>query len=89
MAGGYWWYRYRQPDLCMLTLGVCSLLAVGTAAILTSAGWGWYRNVGSLFLIGILIALLLGAGANCYSTGAERCIQIKPWSYPDQPTTNC
>lgn len=62
MAGGYWWYRYRQPDLCMLTLGVCSLLAVGTAAILTSAGWGWYRNVGSLFLIGILIALLLGAG---------------------------
>lgn len=42
--------------------GCLQLISGGTAAILTSAGWGWYRNVGSLFLIGILIALLLGAG---------------------------
>ncbi|WP_114194822.1 DUF4401 domain-containing protein [Edaphovirga cremea] len=60
MAGGYGWYRYRQPDLCMLTFGICSLLAVGTAVIVTSVSWS--GDIGSLFLIGIAIALLFGAG---------------------------
>ncbi|WP_299999303.1 DUF4401 domain-containing protein [uncultured Cedecea sp.] len=59
LVTGYFYYRYRRPDLCMLTFGVISLIAVGDALIIRFiAVW----DIGTLFISGVLMVLLLIAG---------------------------
>ncbi|CFQ96359.1 MULTISPECIES: DUF4401 domain-containing protein [Yersinia] len=59
---GYGYYRYRRPDLCMLTLGVISAMFVGSAFIIRIFDHSW--DVDTLFLTGCVIALwLTGGGA--------------------------
>jgi len=59
LAAGYLYYRYQRPDLCMLMFGVISLIAVGYVLIIRLVT-SW--DIGSLFIIGVLMVLLLVAG---------------------------
>ena len=52
---GYYLYRYRHPDLCMLTLGTASLTATGCVLIMQLFDNSY--DVGDLFLIGCLMAV--------------------------------
>ncbi|WP_145525965.1 DUF4401 domain-containing protein [Yersinia rohdei] len=61
LATGYGYYRYRRPDLCMLTLGVISLMVVGCVLIIQLLGNSW--SLDSLFIMGLLMAILLAAGS--------------------------
>ena len=59
---GYYLYRYRYPDLCMLTLGTVSVAAVGCVLIMQLFNNDY--DIGGLFLLGCLMALwLAGNGA--------------------------
>lgn len=59
---GYVLYRYRHPDLCMLTLGIASVAAVGCVFILQLFDSSY--DIGGLFMLGCLMALwLAGNGA--------------------------
>lgn len=60
LLAGYGYYRYRRPDLCMLTLGVMSVMLVGCAFIMQLFDHSW--DVGSLFLTGCVMALWLAGG---------------------------
>lgn len=62
LLGGYAYYRQRAADLCMLTLGVTSIMLVGCALIYRVAGRSW--EVGPLFAMCALMTLwLLACGA--------------------------
>lgn len=62
LLAGYYLYRYRYPDLSMLTLGIASMAATGCVLIAQSFNNSW--DIGDLFLIGCLMALwLAGNGA--------------------------
>ena len=62
LLAGYFFYRYRHPDLCMLTLGTVSLAAVGCVLIMQMFDSSY--DVGGLFMLGCLMALwLAGCGA--------------------------
>lgn len=62
LLAGYYLYRYRYPDLCMLTLGTASLTATGCVLIMQLFDDSY--DVGDLFLIGCLMALwVAGNGA--------------------------
>lgn len=62
LLAGYLFYRYRHPDLCMLTLGAVSLAAVGCVLIMQMFDSSY--DVGGLFMLGCLMALwLAGCGA--------------------------
>lgn len=62
IATGYGYYRYRRPDLCMLTLGVMSVMVIGCVLILQL--FDSSADVDSLFIAGCLMALwLTGGGA--------------------------
>jgi len=62
LLGGYAYYRQRAADLCMLTLGVTSLMLVGCALIYRLVARAW--EVGPLFAMCALMALwLLACGA--------------------------
>ncbi|MGV8927445.1 MAG: DUF4401 domain-containing protein [Ewingella sp.] len=60
LLAGYAYYRYRRPDLCMLTLGVISVMVVGCVVIMQFFDFSW--DVGSLFAAGCLMALWLAGG---------------------------
>jgi uncharacterized membrane protein len=58
----YFFYRYRYPDLCMLTLGTASAAAVGCVLIVQMFDSSY--DIGGLFMLGCLMALwLAGCGA--------------------------
>lgn len=57
---GYFYYRYRRPDLCMLTLGVISVIVVGGTSIIQLLDPSWHFE--DLFSVGFLIALWLASG---------------------------
>lgn len=59
LAVGYYYYRYHRPDLCMLTFGVISLVAVGYVLIIRFVSF-W--DIGTLFMSGVLMVFLLIAG---------------------------
>ncbi len=59
LGAGYCYYRYHRPDLCMLMFGVISLIAVGDVLIIRFVTF-W--DIGTLFIIGMLMVLLLVAG---------------------------
>ncbi|MBU9845213.1 DUF2157 domain-containing protein [Rahnella ecdela] len=62
LLAGYFFYRYRHPDLCMLTLGAASLAAIGCVLIMQMFDSSY--DVGGLFMLGCLMALwLAGCGA--------------------------
>lgn len=54
LLAGYYLYRYRYQDLCMLTLGIASLSVVGCALIMQLFLLAY--DTGDLFLTGILMA---------------------------------
>ncbi|AEX54219.1 DUF2157 domain-containing protein [Rahnella aquatilis] len=59
---GYFFYRYRHPDLCMLTLGTASAAAAGCVLIMQMFDSAY--DIGGLFMLGCLMALwLAGCGA--------------------------
>ncbi|KEY57680.1 DUF4401 domain-containing protein [Serratia sp. DD3] len=60
LLAGYFYYRYRRPDLCMLTLGVISLMVVGCVLLTQMFDSRW--DIGTLFALGLLMALWLVAG---------------------------
>lgn len=60
LLGGYFYYHYRRPDLCVLTLGVISVMLVGCAVIMQLFDRSW--DVGTLFAAGCLMALWLAGG---------------------------
>jgi uncharacterized membrane protein len=63
MVTGYWCYRYRTPDLFMLTLGIVSLMSVGIALLcLWSDSWFIHNGITGLSLLFFLIMLWLVAG---------------------------
>lgn len=57
---GYFYYRHRRPDLCMLTLGVISVVFIGCILIMQLFDRLW--DVGSLFFACCLMMLWLVAG---------------------------
>lgn len=57
---GFVYYRHRRPDLCMLTVGVISVMFVGCAVIMQLSDRSW--DVGSLFAAGCLMAIWLAIG---------------------------
>lgn len=62
LLAGYFFYRYRHPDLCILTLGTASLAAIGCVLIMQMFDSSY--DVGGLFMLGCLMALwLAGCGA--------------------------
>lgn len=62
LLAGYFFYRYRHPDLCMLTLENASLAAIGCVLIMQMFDSSY--DVGGLFMLGCLMALwLTGCGA--------------------------
>jgi len=60
LLAGYFYYHYRRPDLCVLTLGVISVMLVGCAVIMQLFDRSW--DVGTLFAAGCLMALWLAGG---------------------------
>src|SRR5476649_184824 len=60
LLAGYLYYHYRRPDLCVLTLGMISIMLVGCAVIMQLFDRSW--DVGTLFAAGCLIALWLAGG---------------------------
>ena len=56
---GYYLYRYRFPDLGMLTLGIVSLAVTGCTLIADLFSNSW--ETGDLFAVGCLMALWLAA----------------------------
>lgn len=60
MLVGYYLYRYRFPDLGMLTLGTISLAATGCVLITELFSNSW-ESVEAVMLCGLLIALWLAA----------------------------
>jgi len=62
LLAGYFFYRYRHPDLCMLTLGTASGAAIGCVLIMQMFDSSY--DVDGLFMLGCLMALwLAGCGA--------------------------
>lgn len=57
---GYGYYRYRRPDLCVLTLGVISVVFIGCILIMQLFDRLW--DLGSLFFACCLMMLWLVAG---------------------------
>jgi len=59
---GYGYYRYRLTDLCMLTLGVASVMVVGCALIAQLFSYTLSNaDIGGLFMMGVTMALWLAA----------------------------
>lgn len=57
---GYVYYRHRRSDLCMLTLGMISVMLVGCVVIVQLFDHLW--DAGSLFAVGCLMALWFAGG---------------------------
>lgn len=57
---GYFYYRHRRPDLCMLTLGAISVVFIGCVLIVQLFDHLW--DLGSLFFACCLMMLWLTAG---------------------------
>ncbi|GBU12036.1 membrane protein [Enterobacterales bacterium] len=60
LLAGYFYYHFRRPDLCVLTLGVISVMLVGCTVIVQLFDRSW--DVGTLFAAGCLMALWLAGG---------------------------
>jgi len=63
LLAGYGYYRYRLTDLCMLMLGVASVMVVGCALIAQLFSHTLSNfDLGGLFMMGLMMALWLAAG---------------------------
>lgn len=62
LLAGYYLYRYRFVDLCMLTLGIASLTVVGCALIVQLSLSAY--DTGELFLTGILMIFWVAANGS-------------------------
>lgn len=62
LLAGYYLYRFRYQDLCMLTLGIASLTVVGCALIMQLFLSAY--DTGDLFLTGALMAFWMGVNGS-------------------------
>lgn len=62
LLAGYYLYRYRYTDLCMLTLGISSLTAVGCALIMRLFLFAY--DTGELFFTGTLMAFWMAVNGS-------------------------
>ncbi|MFW0700182.1 DUF4401 domain-containing protein [Pantoea sp. R13S299] len=76
LLAGYYLYRYRYVDLCMLTLGIASLTVVGCALIMQLFLLGY--DTGDLFLTGALMILWVVANGSILLKWQRKLVEKGP-----------
>lgn len=73
---GYYLYRYRYQDLCMLTLGIASLTVVGCALIMQLFLLTY--DTGDLFLTGTLMAFWVAVNGSILLKWQRKLVEEGP-----------
>lgn len=76
LLAGYYLYRYRYQDLCMLTLGIASLTVVGCALIMQLFLLAY--DTGDLFLTGILLAFWVAVNGSILLKWQRKLVEKGP-----------
>lgn len=76
LLAGYYLYRYRYQDLCMLTLGIASLTVVGCALIMRLFLYAY--DTGDLFLTGALMAFWLAVNGSILLKWQRKMVGKEP-----------
>jgi len=76
LLAGYYLYRYRYVDLCMLTLGIASLTVVGCALIMQLFLLTY--DTGDLFLTGALMILWVAANGSILLKWQRKLVEKGP-----------
>ncbi|WP_288501017.1 DUF4401 domain-containing protein [uncultured Erwinia sp.] len=76
LLAGYYLYRYRYQDLCMLTLGIASLTVVGCALIMQLFLLAY--DTGDLFLTGALMAFWVAVNGSILLKWQRKLVEKGP-----------
>lgn len=76
LLAGYYLYRYRYVDLCMLTLGIASLTVVGCALIMQLFLLAY--DTGDLFLTGALLIVWVAANGSILLKWQRKLVEKGP-----------
>lgn len=76
LLAGYYLYRYRYVDLCMLTLGIASLTVVGCALIMQLFLLGY--DTGDLFLTGALLIVWVAVNGSILLKWQRKLVEKGP-----------
>lgn len=76
LLSGYYLYRYRYVDLCMLTLGIASLTVVGCALIMQLFLLAY--DTGDLFLTGALMIVWVAANGSILLKWQRKLVEKGP-----------
>lgn len=76
LLAGYYLYRYRYVDLCMLTLGIASLTVVGCALIMQLFLLAY--DTGDLYLTGVLMIFWVAANGSVLLKWQRKLVEKGP-----------
>lgn len=76
LLAGYYLYRYRYVDLCMLTLGIASLTVVGCALIMQLFLLAY--DTGDLYLTGVLMIFWVVANGSILLKWQRKLVEKGP-----------